>query len=290
MTRDRTLRLGDGRRLGYATYGAPEGWPVIYFHGFPGSRLEAQLADAVASRMRIRLIAIDRPGFGLSDFKPGRTIFEWSEDVVKIADFENIERFAVIGVSGGGPYAAARAFTIPHRLSAAAIVSALGPLDTDNDPHRTIRNTHLIFSLARRLPWLSRALLWRVARQVRRNPETALEIMIGALPLPIADQAVLAKPEVKTTLKENIAAAFRNGSRGAACELLLYTRPWGFALRDIAMRVDLWHGEEDSLVPFAMAQYQASAIPNCRAIFCPDEGHYSLPINHMQDILSGLLS
>ncbi len=74
-----TLRLEDGRLLGYAVYGDPEGWPIFYFHGFPGSRLEAQLADRVAARMGIRLIALDRPGFGLSDFKPRRTIFEWPE-------------------------------------------------------------------------------------------------------------------------------------------------------------------------------------------------------------------
>lgn len=282
-----TLRLEDGRLLGYAGYGDPEGWPIFYFHGFPGSRLEAQLADRVAARMGIRLIALDRPGFGLSDFKPRRTIFEWPDDVVKIADALGINRFATIGVSGGGPYAAACALKIPQRLTAVAIVCGLGPLDTPNGTDRMVRTNHLIFFLGRRLPWLAKISLWRIAYQVRRNPEGTLRRMIVALPDP--DKAVLARPEVKTAMKDNVVEAFRGGSRGAACELLLYTRPWGFLLEDIATRVNLWHGEQDVSVPPTMGQYQARTIPNCRAIFYPGEGHFSLVINHMEEVLSGLL-
>ena len=282
-----TLRLEDGRLLGYAVYGDPEGWPIFYFHGFPGSRLEAQLADRVAARMGIRLIALDRPGFGLSDFKPRRTIFEWPDDVVKIADALRINRFATIGVSGGGPYAAACALKIPQRLTAVAIVCGLGPLDTPNGTDRMVRTNHLIFFLGRRLPWLAKISLWRIAYQVRRNPEGTLRRMIVALPDP--DKAVLARPEVKTAMKDNVVEAFRGGSRGAAYELLLYTRPWGFLLEDIATRVNLWHGEQDVSVPPTMGQYQARTIPNCRAIFYPGEGHFSLVINHMEEVLSGLL-
>jgi pimeloyl-ACP methyl ester carboxylesterase len=282
-----TLRLEDGRLLGYAVYGDPEGWPIFYFHGFPGSRLEAQLADRVAARMGIRLIAVDRPGFGLSDFKPRRTIFEWPDDVVKIADALGMNRFATIGVSGGGPYAAACALKIPQRLTAVAIVCGLGPLDTPNGTDRMIRTNHLILFLGRRLPWLAKISLWRIAYQVRRNPEGTLRRMIVALPDP--DKAVLARPEVKTAMKDNVVEAFRGGSRGAACELLLYTRPWGFLLEDIATRVNLWHGEQDVSVPPTMGQYQARTIPNCRAIFYPGEGHFSLVINHMEEVLSSLL-
>jgi pimeloyl-ACP methyl ester carboxylesterase len=287
MEGGKTLQLEDGRLLGYAVYGDPEGRPVFYFHGFPGSRLEARLADQVAASLGIRLIALERPGFGLSDFKAGRTIIEWPDDVVKIADALGINRFGVLGVSGGGPYATACALRIPQRLTAAAIVCGLGPLDIPNGTDRMIRNNHLMFLLGRRLPWLARLSLWRTGCQVRSNPEKMLGHMIGALPVP--DKAVLARPEVKTTVKENIAEAFRSGCRGAVCELLLCTRPWGFALKDIATRVDLWHGEEDRSVPSTMGRYQARAIPNCRATFYPDEGHFSLAINHMEEILSSLL-
>jgi pimeloyl-ACP methyl ester carboxylesterase len=286
MKGDKTLRLEDGRLLGYAVYGDPAGRPVFYFHGFPGSRLEARLADQIAARLGVRVIAVDRPGFGLSDFKPHRTIFEWPDDVVKIADALGINRFAAIGVSGGGPYAAACALRIPQRLIAVAIVCGLGPLDIPDCTDGMIRKNHLIFFLGRRLPWLARISLGRMAYRVRRNPEEMLGRMLVELPDP--DKAVLERPEVKNTMKDNIVEALRRGSRGVACELLLYTRPWGFLLNDIATRVDLWHGEQDASVPPTMGRYQASTIPNCRAMFYPGEGHFSLVINHMEEILSSL--
>jgi pimeloyl-ACP methyl ester carboxylesterase len=287
MKNGNTLQLRDGRLLGYAIYGDAGGQPVFYFHGFPGSRLEARLADGVAAQLGVRLIAVDRPGFGLSDFKPRRTIFDWPDDVIQIADALKVNRFAAVGVSGGGPYAAACALKIPERLTGAAIVCGLGPLDVPNGTHRMMRNNYLIFLLGRRLPWLAKISLWRTSYQLRRNPEKTLARIMRALPDP--DRAVLARPEVKTTIRDNIVEAFRGGSSGAAHELLLYTREWGFFLKDIALRVDLWHGEEDRSVPPTMGKYQADAMPNCRAIFCPREGHFSLAINRTEEILSSLL-
>jgi pimeloyl-ACP methyl ester carboxylesterase len=287
MKGDKTLSLEDGRLLGYAVYGDPEGRPVFYFHGFPGSRLEARLADRVAARLGIRLIALDRPGFGLSDFKPRRTIFDWPDYVVKVADALGINRFATVGISGGGPYTAACAVRIPQRLTAVAIVSGLGPLDISGGAGPMVGTNRLILSLGRRLPWLAGMSLRRIAYQVRRNPEEMLGRMIAALPDP--DKAVLARPEVKATLTDNVLEAFRAGSRGASCELLLYTRPWGFRLNEIATRVDLWHGEQDLSVPAEMGRYQACTIPNCRPMFYPGEGHFSLAINYMEEILTSLI-
>jgi pimeloyl-ACP methyl ester carboxylesterase len=107
---DRTLRLGDGRRLGYAERGDPGGRPLLYFHGWPGARVEARLADEPAKAAGVRLVALDRPGMGFSDFQRGRTFVDWSADVVEVADALQLDRFAVLGISGGGPYAAACAW------------------------------------------------------------------------------------------------------------------------------------------------------------------------------------
>ena len=74
---DGTLRLGDSRTLGYAQYGRPDGQPLFYFHGHPGSRLEARFAHEAAARAGLRVIALDRPGYGLSDSQPGRAITGW---------------------------------------------------------------------------------------------------------------------------------------------------------------------------------------------------------------------
>jgi len=125
MTKDRTNRtheLEDGRTLGYAEYGAPDGRPVFVFHGFPGSRLTWSAFDPqdCAGELGLRVIAPERPGYGLSEFQRGRELLDWPEDVLALADPLGLERFAVLGLSGGGPYAAACAFKIPARLVATA--------------------------------------------------------------------------------------------------------------------------------------------------------------------------
>ena len=125
------VTLQDGRMLGYAEYGAPEGMPAFYFHGFPGSRLDYQLVDTgeAAAEANARIVAPDRPGYGLSDFRRGRKILDWPNDVTELADALGIDRFAVLGISGGGPYAAACVLTIPRRLTVTAIVCGMGPSD-----------------------------------------------------------------------------------------------------------------------------------------------------------------
>lgn len=125
---EQVIRLADGRKLGYAEYGDPAGKPLMYFHGLPGSRLEAKLTEPTASRVKARVIGVDRPGYGLSDFKPQRALADWPNDVSELANALGLDRFAVLGVSGGGPYALACARKIPARLSAVGVVGGLGPV------------------------------------------------------------------------------------------------------------------------------------------------------------------
>jgi len=120
--RDATVTLPDGRRLAYTEWGLPDGKPLLYFHGTPGSRLWCPDEDATAAA-GVRLIAPDRPGFGRSDPQEGRTLADWPKDVEALADALHISSFAVVGVSGGGAYAAACAALIPRRLSGVAVVS-----------------------------------------------------------------------------------------------------------------------------------------------------------------------
>lgn len=120
--------LSDGRRLGYKAIGAPDGDPLFYFHGFPGSRLEADLLCKNAEVCGWRVFAIDRPGIGLSDFLRGRTLHDWPRDVAEFANALRIDHFTVIGVSGGGPYAAVTAWALRKRVRATGIVAGLGPL------------------------------------------------------------------------------------------------------------------------------------------------------------------
>ena len=146
----RSLELSDGRRLVYAEYGEFDGTPLLFFHGTPGSRRVARWADAAARRRGVRLIAPDRPGFGLSDPQPGRTLGDWPADVAELADALGLGRFAVAGVSGGGPYVAACAWRMPDRLTGAGIISGMGPLDDPTLAAALPRRYRAAFGLARR--------------------------------------------------------------------------------------------------------------------------------------------
>jgi pimeloyl-ACP methyl ester carboxylesterase len=282
---DNVYRLEDGRLLGFAEYGDLDGKPSFFFHGFPGSRLEAQLADSAAKKLGIRVVAIDRPGYGLSDFKAGRTIIDWPSDVVEMADALKIDRFAVAGLSGGGPYAAVCALKIPERLTAVGIISGVGPFGAPNATEGMSRQNRVLFGTARRAPWLMSLPMWLMARAARSD--RFISLIEGPMPGP--DKAVLARPEIRAVLKKDAAEAFRSGSRGVAWEAALYSRPWGFRLKDIAMEVHLWQGEEDVNVPPSMGHYQARTIPNCRPTFYPNEGHL-LIVDRMEEILHTLIS
>ncbi|MBI2785775.1 MAG: alpha/beta hydrolase [Legionella longbeachae] len=115
-----SLELKDGRQMGFAEYGNPDGQAIFYFHGLPGSRLEAGHLHDVAVANNFRLIGLDRPGMGLSSYEPKRRTLSWVEDVEDFADSMGINKFSIIGHSGGAPFVAACAYTIPHRLNGAA--------------------------------------------------------------------------------------------------------------------------------------------------------------------------
>ena len=282
------LTLKDGRRLAYAEYGDPNGKPLFFFHGMPGSRVEGELTDAVAKKLGVRVIAADRPGYGLSDFVPRRTFLDWPADVLELADALGVERFAVAGVSGGGPYVAACALKIPECLTAAGIIAGVGPFDQPDATEGMGATNRFLFGLARRFPWLVRVPMALMSFATRHMGDRMMSGMTRTMPPP--DQAALARAEIMALFKRDSSEAFRRGSRGAAWETLMYARRWGFRLEDIAKEVHLWQGELDKNVPPSMGRYQAHAIPNCRATFYPGEGHISLVVDHMEEILGSLMS
>ena len=285
-TSDKTnqqITLADGRRLGYAEYGAPQGKPVLYFHGFPSSRLEWPLfdTDATATQLGARIIAVDRPGMGLSDFKRGRRLLDWPNDVAELADALQLDRFSVLGMSGGGPYAAACALMFPGRLAAAAIVSGMGPSQAPGARDGTA------MLLPGKTPWMRRLLLIGMAAGLRRDPDRIISRFEAESSEP--DRAFFARPEVRQMFIDTLREAVHPGTRGASWEGALYARPWGFRLEDISSEVHLWHGDLDANVPPSVGRYVAEAIPNCRARFYPDEGHVSLGASHMEEILNALV-
>ncbi|MGH2633431.1 MAG: alpha/beta fold hydrolase [Tepidiformaceae bacterium] len=271
---EQVLKLGDGRLLGYTEYGDPGGAPVVYFHGWPGSRLEAAPWDPAAKAGHVRLIAFDRPGYGLSDFQPGRTISDWPADVAECADMLGLGDFAVAGYSGGGPYALACGLSLASRVTRVAVVSS--PVDV---PSAALlagmsRGNRTITAFARRCPWALPVPLGALALVVRHFPG----LTTGGIPK--ADRALFETvPGLRAALLGSQREAFRHGVKGAAEDGALLVRPWALCLPDIRTRVLLWHGEADTSVPPAMGEYLAAQLPNCTAQFVPGAGHLWGPAN-----------
>jgi pimeloyl-ACP methyl ester carboxylesterase len=282
---DQQIKLTDGRRLGYAEYGHPDGRPVFFCHGFPGSRIDWLMFDSDDSSLgsKARIIAIDRPGIGLSDFQDGRSFLDWPSDVIELADVLKLDKFAVLAVSGGGPYGEVCAYKIPDRLTATAIVSGMGPADA---PGATEGES---WAFPGKMSLIRRLILMLMVQGLKR-PDKMLAQVKGSFTGP--DAALMEKhPELAEGIVASWQEAFRSGISGVHHEAGLYTRPWGFNLQDITAPVYLWHGGAgDKNVLSSVGRYVAESIPNCQATFLEEEGHFSLVYNHIDEILRILVS
>ena len=283
-TTDNVLQLRDGRALGYAEYGNPGGKPVFFFHGLPGSRRQRHPDSSIARELDARIVTIDRPGYGLSDFQPDRRLLDWPDDVAQLADALNIDQFAAIGLSGGGPYLLSCAYKMPARLTSATVISGMGPVDNPNAMKGMMLSMRLGLGLARRVPWeLVRFALEPTAKMVRRNPTAAKKMV--PMSAPKADKEAFARPDIRAIDHEDLVEAYRNGAQAAYWEVVMLATPWGFRLEDIHQKIHLWHGEEDTTVPIHMGRYVARTVPDCDPRFYPAEGH-TLIYNYWREILS----
>jgi pimeloyl-ACP methyl ester carboxylesterase len=283
---DRRVRLSDGRWLGYAEHGDPHGRPVLFFHGLGTTRVICP-TDDVARRLGVRLIAPDRPGIGLSDRLPGRRLLDWPADVAELADRLDLDSFAVVGWSGGGPYALATGHALRGRVSAVALVSAPAPLAGTTDPAYLRRFDRNAARAADRAPWVIRLALWHWGRAQRRDAARFFEESVAEMCE--ADQEVLSEPELRDRMIANSDELYRQGGLGMYDEALVLARPWGFELSELAVPVQIWHGARDSTVPTAMTRHLEQEIPDAQLRLFSDEGHHLL-YSRWSDILTELVS
>ena len=282
------LRLRDGRTLAYNEYGSPAGKPIVYCHGAPSSRAEGDLIvnGATASALGLRVIVPDRPGMGRSDRQPGRRIVDWPNDVIDLATALGLETFAVLGSSGGAPYAAACGAITPNRVRVVGVFGGVAPLDAPGFLSAMSGPLRLAFRLGRSAPGVLRVLFRLNLRAIRRGGERARERMTAWAPEP--DRMLLQRAEVSRGFVACFEEACRQGPAGPAEDMGLIARPWGFELADVKVPVLLWHGELDRNVPVVAGRYLASAMPNCRATFFAGDAHLSVPLNHQQEIFGAL--
>ena len=276
----KTIQLSDGRTLAYLESGDPNGRPVFFFHGGPGSRLEGQIYDRLNQKLGIRMIVADRPGYGLSDNQENRTYLNWAEDVAELADQLGIERFAVLGYSSGGPYAAVVAHQLPERVAVAVIVAGEGPYASGDYPQSVLNsatfngsraNKMMIWS-ANHAPWFMRTLFTVSRILIFRDPVGMSESEGGFdFEMPVKDKQFITRHEISADGIE----ALRQGVEGMTRDLTLERLEWPFALEEIhSPTVLVFHGDEDTTVHPAVAEYMCKRITSCdEPTIFPGEGH-----------------
>lgn len=289
-----TFTLPDQRVLSYAIYGSPDAKAVVFYHhGFPSSRDEALLYHEAAQRHNIRLISPDRPGMGLSTYQSNRCLLDWPSDLLKLADHLGIEKFAVLGVSGGSPYTLACWHQLPRsRCIGAGIASGLYPASLGLDG--MMLGGRVLLYLGAWSPWLVGAGLNFGVGIAAQNPERLHKLMnqdFQSRPAPDRDVWNADRNHVQEAMKRSLKECFRNGGQGAGWEAKLFGSDWGFKLEEISIqpgRVLLWHGSDDVNCPLKLAEKGSQLLTGAELRVAEGECHLSLLIRKENEIMESL--
>jgi pimeloyl-ACP methyl ester carboxylesterase len=272
----RAIELDDGRTLAWEEYGPADGAAIMFFHGTPSSRRALRRDAALLDAHQARVIAVDRPGYGLSTFQPRRRLDGWAGDVRHLADHLGLERFGVIGHSGGGPHALVCARFLGDRVGVAVTVGGFCPLG----PKGKRAPAESIGMVATRAPWAATAVFRLTFATHHRWPEQSVRMTTRMLPA--ADREVLRDPEAQA---EYMTASSPTAAEAAAQDLALMVGDWGFKLKDIVVPVHAWHGTEDFNVPFAHSEYVTGEIAGAQLHRVDGAGHLIMS-SQLKDILA----
>jgi pimeloyl-ACP methyl ester carboxylesterase len=280
---DGYIEVDGDRRLAYRSTGPADGFPLFFFHGLGQSRLTVHPDESIIDDLGIRLVAIDRPGVGLSDPQPKRILLDWPADVSVIADRLGYQQFAILGHSAGAPYVAACAYAMPERILSATIVSGISP------PSRSLLRPMLASQFWKMgmllfcVPALTRPVIWAVVAYAR--PRASRLYGRHLAHLPEADRQAMADPAMREMRIVSMLEAFRQGPEGLCEDIALLRRAWGFDVEAIEMPVRVIHGERDNIVDVSFGRELVRRIPNCLPDFRPELGHNML-LSHWREILS----
>jgi pimeloyl-ACP methyl ester carboxylesterase len=268
-----TVTVEPGRKLGFAEFGPLGGRAVVWLHGTPGARRQIpEAARLAAVELDVRLLGLDRPGVGLSTPHLYASILDFTTDLEIVLDQLGIDDLAVVGLSGGGPYALASARAMPDRVRAVGVVGGVAPARGSDAVSGGL--VGLLNPLAPVLPPLRGTLasaLTVFAWAIRPVAGRALEAYAAISPE--GDRAVLTRPEMRAMFLDDIMGNTKRGMGAPVNDLILFTRHWGFSLDEIEVPVRWWHGDSDHIVPLAHGRHAVARLPDASLTVRPGEGH-----------------
>lgn len=270
---DGQVKLRDGRRLAFGRFGDPGGRPAYWFHGTPGGRCQLPPdAPDVAREHGFELITVERPGIGESTHHPERTLLSWADDVRQLADNLGHERFAVIGLSGGGPYVLSCCHELPERVVCGISLGGVGPVADPEAPGYKGITPHLMRAMDKLRTPIGHVIthVLKPAR-VFVSPGFDTYVKYG----PQEDRTLFERPEIKAMFCRDITAAIRHSARAPVWDISLFSRPWPFQLENIRVPVTFYHGITDTIVPLSHSEYMAGKIPGAELEVMTELGHFA---------------
>jgi pimeloyl-ACP methyl ester carboxylesterase len=282
------LALTDGRKLCYALYGPANGKPVFYFHGTPSSRLEPLLLNAynknleqLLQQYHIYLIAVDRPGIGLSTDNPHNSFQSFARDVGQLAAHLHITQASVSGWSGAGPFALALAFHYPQLIQGVYLITTFTRSFGEPGVFKIMHANKYYLGAARYAPWL----LQKVMKIVSKKPaDKPLPKWLSGLPK--VDNDCMKAPEVMKHFSiVTTCEACINGSKGAVQEAALYFNKTGYDIAQLQQPIHYWWGTADNVVPVVHPKAIEDKAPNATMHYKKGEGHLSIYIHCFEEVL-----
>ena len=282
------IAVGEDRQIGFAEFGAPQGRAVFWLHGTPGARRQIPTeARVYAEHHDIRLIGIDRPGIGSSTPHMYETISCFGEDLRTIADTLGIDKMAVVGLSGGGPYSLACAAALPDRVVTAGVLGGVAPTCGSDSIRGGLMNLGSAVAPLLKLggsplrvgaSWLIRA----------ARPVASPALDVYAFLSPQADRHLLARPEFKAMFLDDLLNGSRRQLAAPFNDVILFARDWGFRLDEVKVPVRWWHGDHDHIIPFSHGEHVVSRLPDAELFHLPGESHLA-GLGRGEEILATLM-
>ena len=288
--RDGAITQADGRRRGFAEYGTEGGDAVLWFHGTPGARHQISPdVNAIAEARGVRVITVERPGVGDSTPHLHDRILDWAGDIDQLTAQLEVDRFAIAGLSGGGPYVLACAHAFPDRVVAGAVLGGVAPTQGEDAADGGLVALANRFRLP--LEWLREPLgytLWGAINLLMPFQEQAVGAYLHFQPP--GDQEVFKKPGMKEMFLKDISTGSRKHFHAVISDVVLFTRHWGFSPREVRVPIRFWHGDEDHIVPLVHGHHVASLMPDAEVFERPGESHLGAlaVLDEVLDVLLGL--
>ncbi|WP_099023434.1 alpha/beta fold hydrolase [Mycolicibacterium palauense] len=283
-----TIAVGEDRQISFAEFGDPHGRAIFWLHGTPGARRQIPTeARAFAEEAGIRLVGVDRPGIGLSTTFQYDTVLDFAADLRTVADVLGIDKMAVVGLSGGGPYTLAVGAALPDRVVGLGVLGGVAPtcgpdaigggvmaLGMYAAPMIRVAGTPLRFAAT------------NLIRLIRPVAEPALYAYGWVSPE--SDRRMLTRPEFKAMFLDDLLNGAKHQLAAPFADVVVFARDWGFRLEEVKVPVRWWHGDEDHIVPFAHGQHVVSRLPDAELSIVHGESHLGA-LGHATTILRSML-